>query len=149
MVVRGGEDAALVGGSDGSSPGRLLVANSGGEGGDAGLLDIVASGGTSEEALVANDSVDVGGGALEQIGEGAEVELGLLEVDVDLGAVLLGLGQEGEDTLKLEALGEVVGGLNLGLKSVQSVPRLGNGEAWSQTRPDQQTGPSWSKLDIE
>lgn len=149
MVVRGGEDAALVGGGDGRSPGGLLVADGSSEGGDASLLDIVAGRGTGEEALVANDGVNVGGGALKQVGEGAEVELGLLEVDVDLGALLLALGEEGEGTLKLEALGEVVGGLDLGLEGVQGVPRLSDGEAWSQARVNQQTGPSWSELDIK
>lgn len=129
VVVRGGENAALVGGSDGGSPGGLGETNGGGKGGDAGLLDIVASGSTGEETLVADDGVDVGGGALEQVGESAEVELGLLEVDVDLGAGLLALRQEGEGTLELQALGDVVGGLDLGLERVQGVPCLGNGEA--------------------
>lgn len=129
MVVRGGEDAALVGGSDGGSPGRLSEANGGGKGGDASLLNVVASGSTGEEALVADNGIDVGGGALEQVGEGAEVELGLLEVHVDLGTGLLALRQEGEGTLELQALGDVVGGLDLGLEGVQGVPCLGNGEA--------------------
>lgn len=149
VVVRGGEDTALVGGGDGRSPGGLLIADGSGEGGDAGLLDVVAGGGTSQETLVANDGVHVGGRALEQVGEGAEVELGLLEVDIDLGALLLALREQGEGTLKLEALGEVVGGLDLGLEGVQGVPRLGDGEAWSQARMNQQTGPSWSELDIK
>lgn len=129
VVVRGSKNGALVGGSDGGGPGGLLEADSGGKGGDAGLLDVVASSGTGQEALVADNGVDVGGGALEQVGEGAEVELGLLEVQVELGALLLRLGQEGEGTLQLEALGDVVGSLNLGLEGVQGVPRLGDGEA--------------------
>lgn len=129
VVVRGGENAALVGGSDGGSPGGLGEADGGGKGGDAGLLDVVASGSTGEETLVANNGVNVGGGALEQVGESTEVELGLLEVDVDLGAGLLALGQEGEGTLELQALGDVVGGLDLGLERVQGVPSLGDGEA--------------------
>lgn len=91
VVVRGSEDAALVGSSNGGSPGGLGEANGGGEGGDAGLLDVVSSGSTGEEALVTHNGVDVGGGALEKVGEGAEVELGLLEVHVDLGARLLTL----------------------------------------------------------
>lgn len=91
VVVRGGENAALVGGSDSGSPGGLGEANGCGKGGNAGLLDVVASGSTGEETLVADNGIDVGGGALEQVGEGAEVELGLLEVHVDLGAGLLTL----------------------------------------------------------
>lgn len=129
VVVRGGKDTALVGGSDGGGPGGLGEANGSGKGGNAGLLDVIASGGTGEEALVANNGVDVGGGALEQVGEGAEVELGLLEVNVDLGAGLLALRQEGEGTLELQALGDVIGGFDLGLECVQGVPRLGDGKA--------------------
>lgn len=149
VVVGSGEDAALVGGGDGSGPGGLLETNSGGKGGDAGLLDIVTGGGTGEEALVADDGVDVGGRALEQVGEGAEVELGLLEVQVELGALLLALGQEGEGTLELKALGDVVGGLDLGLEGVQGVPCLGDGKAWSYTYFYQQTSASRGKLNPE
>lgn len=78
---------------------------------------------------MADNGIDVGGGALDQVAEGAEVELGLLEVQVELCALLLRLGQEGEGALDLEALGDVVGGLNLGLKGVQGVPGLGDGDA--------------------
>lgn len=129
VVVRSGEDTALVGSSDGGSPGGLGEANSGGESGDSGVLDVVSSGSTGEETLVTDNGVNVGGRALEQVGEGAEVELGLLEVHVDLGALLLALRQEGEETLELQALGDVVGGLDLGLERVQGVPRLGDGKA--------------------
>lgn len=137
MVVGSGEDAALVGGGNGGGVGGVGVSDGGGEGGDASLLDVVAGGGTSQETLVAKDGVDVGGGALEQVEETTEVELGLLEGEVGLGALLLGLGQEGEDTLELQALGKVVGSLNLGLERVQGVPCLGDGDAWSDTRLDQ------------
>lgn len=148
VIVRGGEDAALVGGGDGGSPGRLGEADSGGEGGDAGLLDVVPSSSTGKETLVADNGIDVGGGALEQVGEGAEVEFGLLEVHVDLGARLLALRQEGEGTLELEALGDVVGGLDLGLERVQGVPRLCDGEAYGRGgRTDQQRCIAWGSQD--
>lgn len=138
VVVRSGEDAGLVGGGDGGGVGGVGETDGGGEGGDVGVLDVEAGRGTSQEALVADDGVDVGGGALEQVEEAAEVELGLLEVQVELGTLLLRLRQEGEGTLKLQALGEVVGGLDLSVKGIQGVPRLGEGDAWSGRNTDQQ-----------
>ena len=138
VVVGSGEDAALVGGGDGGGVGGVGETDGGGEGGDVGVLDVKAGRGTSQEALVADDGVNVGGGALEQVEEAAEVELGLLEVQVELGALLLRLRQEGEGTLELQALCEVVGGLNLGVEGVQGVPCLGEGDAWSWRNLDQQ-----------
>ena len=97
--------------------------------GNGGLLDVVASRGTSQEALVAQDGVNVGSGALEQVKEGTAVEVGLLEGQVQLGAAGVGGRQEGEDTLRLETLGKRVGKLNLGLEGVGSVPGRGDGKA--------------------
>ncbi len=48
---------------------------------------------------------------------------------VELGAAGLGGREEAEDALGLEALGEVVGHLDLGLERVGRVPRLGEGQA--------------------
>ena len=62
--------------------------------GDGRLLDIVRSLGTGEEALVTDDGVNVGGGTLGQVEEGASVDVGLLEVDVDALAVGLCGGME-------------------------------------------------------
>jgi hypothetical protein len=149
VVVRSSEDAGLVGGGDSSSVGGLCETDGGGEGGDLCVLDIEAGRGTSQEALMANDGVDVGGGALEQVEEAAEVELGLLEIQVELGALLLRLGQEGEYALELQALGKVVGGLNLGVEDIQGVPRLGKGDAWSWRNIDQQRLETRGKHDAE
>lgn len=149
MVVGSGEDAALVRGGDGGGVGGVGETDGGGEGGDVGVLDVKAGRGTSQEALVADDTVNVGDGALEQVEEAAEVELGLLEVQVELGALLLRLRQEGEGTLELQALGEVVGGLDLGVKGVQGVPRLGEGDAWSWRNNDQQQLATRSKHSAE
>ena len=129
VVVRSGEDAQVVSSGDGSAVGRGVVANGGGVAGDGSLLDIVAGGGTSEETLVADNGVNVGGRALEEVEESTAVEVALLEVEVELGAAGVGGGEEREDTLGLETLGEVVGHLDLGLKGVGSVPGLGEGQA--------------------
>lgn len=129
MVVGSGEDAQVVGGGDGGAVLGGDVADGGAVAGQGGLVDIVAGAGTGQEALVADDGVDVGGGALEEVEEGAAVEAGLLEEQVELGALGGGGGQEVEETLELEALGEGVADLNLGVEGVGGVPGLGQGEA--------------------
>jgi hypothetical protein len=50
------------------------------------------------------------------------VEVGLLEVQVQLGALGLGGRQEGAEQLGLEALGDGVVDLDLGVESIDSVP---------------------------
>lgn len=129
MVVRSGEDAQVVGGGDGGAVLGGDVADGGAVAGQGSLVDIVAGAGTGQEALVADDGVDVGGGALEEVEEGAAVEAGLLEEQVELGALGGGGGQEVEETLELEALGEGVADLNLGVEGVGGVPGLGQGQA--------------------
>lgn len=128
VVVRGSEDAQVVSGGDGSAVLGSSVADSSAVAGDSSLLDIVASRGTSEETLVADDSVDVGLGALEEVEESTAVETGLLEVEVELSTLGSGGGEEVEETLELEALGEGVVDLNLGVQGVGGVPGLGQGK---------------------
>lgn len=129
MVVRGSEDTQAVGGGDGGAVERSGVADGSAVGGQGGLVDVVASAGAGKEALVADDGIDVGGGALEEVKEGAAVEAGLLEVEVELGALAGGGREEVEETLKLEALGEGVVDLELGVEDVGGVPSLGEGQA--------------------
>jgi hypothetical protein len=128
VVVAGGEDREVVGGSDGS---RLLgkaVADSSGVLGDGSLLHIVATLSTDEEALVAENDVQVGSGALEEVEEGTGVQVGLLEVKVELGTLGLGGGQVLGEDLSLEALGDVVVQFELGVEGVGSGPGLGKGK---------------------
>lgn len=129
VVVAGGENAQVVGGGDSGVVGRGVVTDGQGVVGDLSLLDIKSSGTTGEETLVADKGIDAGGGALEEVDESAAVEVGLLELQVGLDTLGLGGGEEGEDTLGLETLGEGVGKLNLGLESVGGVPGLGDGHA--------------------
>lgn len=129
VVVGGGKDAHVVGCRDGGAVDGVLVTNGGRVAGDGGLLDIVASLATNNKTLVANDGVDIGGGALEQIKEGAEVECGLLEVGVELCAVGAGVGLEGGQDLGLEALGDVLVELELGVEGVEGGPGQGAGNA--------------------
>lgn len=131
VVVRGSKGAQVVGGSDGGVVTETSVAKGGAVAGESTLLDIEASRGSSEETLVADNGIDVGNGSLQEVEESAAVEDVLLEVQVELGAASLVGGQEAEDTLSLEALGDAVSQLNLGLEDVGSVPCLGKGEACS------------------
>jgi hypothetical protein len=132
VVVRGSEDGEVVSGSDGGAVLGSSVTDGGAVGSDGSLVHVVASGGTGEETLVADNGIDVGGGTLEEVEESAAVEVGLLEVEVELGAASSGGGEEAEETLELEATGKVVGKLKLGVESVGGVPGLGKSKAWSR-----------------
>lgn len=134
VVVASREEGQVVAGSDGSSVLSDAVADSSGVLGDSGLVDIVATLSTDEEALVAENSVEVSGGAVQQVEEGAGVHVGLLEVQVQLGALGLLGGQVLRQDLSLEALGNVVVQLQLGVESVGGGPRLGEGEACSRVK---------------
>lgn len=129
VVVGGSEDAEVVRGGDGSAVLGSSVADGGAVGGQGSLVGVIASRGTSEETLVADNGIDVGDGTLEEVEEGTAVEAGLLEVQVELGTLGSGGGQEVEETLKLEALGEGVADLELGVEGVGGVPGLGEGQA--------------------
>ena len=133
VVVRGGEEGQVVAGGDGSGVLGNAVADGSGVLGDGGLVDVVATLGTDQEALVAEDGVEVGGGAVQQVEEGAGVQVGLLEVQVELGTLgLLGGLVLGQD-LGLETLGNVVVQLKLGVEGVGGGPSLGEGKAWAGT----------------
>lgn len=129
VVVRGGEDAQVVRGSDGSAVLGSSVADGGAVGSQGSLVGIVASAGTGEETLVADNGINVSNGALEEVEEGTAVEAGLLEVKVELSTLGSSSGEEVEETLELEALGEGVGDLDLGVEGVGGVPGLGEGQA--------------------
>jgi hypothetical protein len=131
VVVAGREDGEVVAGSDGSRVLGKAVTNGSGVLGDGSLLDIVTTLGTDEEALVAKDDVKVGGGALQEVEESTGVKVGLLEVEVELGTLGLRGGQVLGEDLSLEALGDVVVELKLGVESIGSGPGLGEGEAYS------------------
>lgn len=133
VVVAGGEQRQVVAGGDGSGVLWNAVADGSGVLGDGSLGDIVATLSTDQEALVAENGVEVGSGAVQQVEEGAGVQVGLLEVEVELGTLgLLGGLVLGQD-FSLEALGNVVVQLKLGVQGVGGGPSLGQGEAWPGT----------------
>ena len=73
VVVARRKDADVVRRRDGGRVDVGLVADRGLVARDGGLLHVVARLGADEEALLAEDEVDVGHGALEQVEEGARV----------------------------------------------------------------------------
>ena len=128
MVVAGGEDAQVVAGGDGSGVLGNAVTDSSGVLGDGGLLDVVSTLSTDEEALVAENSVEVGGGAVQEVEEGTGVQVRLLEEEVELGTLGLLSGLVLGEDLGLETFGDVVVELELGVEGVGGGPSLGEGE---------------------
>ena len=131
LVVGGGEDAQGVGGSDSGVVERSGVTNSSAVLGDGGLLDVVADLTTNNEALVGNDGVgnSADGTSGGVVSEDTAVEVGLLEVEVDLLALVAGSRAEVGENLGLQAAGEGVVELDLGSKDIGGVPRLGDADA--------------------
>lgn len=86
--------------------------------GDSRLLDIIACFGADKETFVSKHGVNVGGGAFEEVEEGAEVEVGLLIVEIQFPAVgLFGWKVIGED-FGFEALGELVFKFDFGIERI-------------------------------
>ena len=93
------------------------------------FLDIVASLGTGEETVTAENGVSSEGGALEEVKVLTGVQTGLLVGGSEKSVLGLLLGDEGGDELELEALGDVVLELNVVAENVGSGPGLGEGDA--------------------
>lgn len=87
MVVSSGENAQVVCSSDGSSVLRSGISDSSAVVGNGSLLDIITGGSTSEEAILTDNGINVGSWALEEVEESTAVEVGLLEVQVELCAL--------------------------------------------------------------
>lgn len=129
MVVASSEEAEVVGGGDGSRVLWERVGDGSGVLGDGGLLDVITTLGTNQETLMAENGVEVGGGALQEVEEGTAVDVWLLEVEVQFGTLGLRVRNVLGKDFGLQALGNVVVKLKLGIKSISGVPGLGKGEA--------------------
>ena len=136
LVVGGGEDAQGVGGGNGGVVERGGVTDSGAVLGDGSLLDVVADLTTNNEALVGNNGIgeSANGTVGGVVSEDTAVEVGLLEVEVDLLALVAGSRAEVGENLGLQAAGEGVVELDLGSKNIGSVPRLGDADAYASCR---------------
>lgn len=129
VIVRGREDAEVVGGRDGGGVLGHAVADRGRVARDGGLLHVVRGLGPGQEALVPDHGVERRGRTPEQVEEGARVEVGLPEEEVHLSALGLRRRQEVRQHLGLEALGDAVVELELGVERVVRRPGLGQGQA--------------------
>jgi len=124
LVVRSGEDAQGVGGSETSVVGASGVAKSGGVLSDGSLLHIVSDLTTDEEAIMAKDNISDGAGSAAglEVSKSTGVEVGLLEVEVELLALVASSRVEVGENLSLQSRREGVVELDLGGQEVGGVP---------------------------
>ena len=127
MVVARREDAQVVGSCDGGSVASLAIAGREAVFRDGGFLYIVATFCADEKAFVTKSQVNVRYGPFEEINKGANVEIGLLVVEVELAAVGALRGHVVGEDLGFEAFRKVVFELELGVETVGGCPRLGQG----------------------
>lgn len=130
LVVRGSKDVQAVGGGDGSVVLRGGVSKCGRVLGDGGLLNIIAHLTTDHESLVAEDKVAVGAdlAAGLQVEESTAVEVLLLEVKIELLALVPGGRVEVGQDLALQSVGKGVIQFHLGSEQIGRVPGLGNAD---------------------
>ena len=123
MIITGSEDAQVAGCDNRSSVLGSDVSDGRRVSGDGSLLDTVTSGGTYQEAILADHSINVGGWALEEVEESAGVQVGLLESQVELsGGFGLCPRNDGTENLGLQALCDGLVELNLSVKAVGGGP---------------------------
>ena len=144
LVVRSGNDGEVLGADEGSGEGRGLVAETERVAGDGGLLDIVTSLTTNEEALVAGghvkDGVKVAVGKAV-VDESAGVDVGVLEGKVELLGGAVGLAGVPEVLeVDLDAGGGDVGELDLGVEERGGGPGLGDGNVCSRSTSQTEFG---------
>lgn len=128
VVVASSEEGEVVGGSDGSGVLRERVGNGGRVLGDSGLLDVITALGTDQETLMPENGIEVGSWALEEVEESTGVQVGLFEVEVQLGAFGVGVWEVLCEDLGFETLSNVVVQLELGVEGVVGGPCLGESE---------------------
>lgn len=129
MVVRCREDGEVGETVEGDGVGRGGVAEAEGVAGDGAGRDRVGRLGTEEEAVAADDGVGGEGRSLEDVEEGPGVDARLAVDGGDVGRLALGRGEEVTLDVELEALGDLVLELDLGLQDVRGGPGLGEGDA--------------------
>lgn len=86
---------------------------------------------------MAEDTVDVGNRALENVEESAGVEVRLLEVEIELGTEGLRLGGEVCDSFGFQSVGDLVVQLDFRLEDVCSGPHLGQRQACTMVKYQQ------------
>ena len=129
VVIRRGEDAQVVGGRDGCAVFGNTVADGSRVSGDRSLLHIIPGFSAYEETLVSQHSVDVGGWPFQEVEESTGLEVGLLEIKIELSTFGLRAWEELREELRLQTLGELVIQLNLSVQNVGGRPYLREGQA--------------------
>ena len=130
MVVARGEDAQVVGRLDRGGVLGKTVANGGRVLGDGRFLDVVTGLSANKKTLMSEHSVDVGGGSFEDIEEGAEVEVGLLVVEVQFSTVRLFGGQVVGKHFSLQTASELIFEFDFGVQRVCGGPGLRKTQAY-------------------
>jgi hypothetical protein len=131
MVVTCAEDLEVVRRRDGRGVRALRISRCESILGDRSFPDIIATLGADQETFVTECDVEGGGGALEQVGEQAGVDVGLLIEEVELAAVGSFSGQVVCEDFGLQALGDVVFEFEFGVEAVGGCPGLSQGETCS------------------
>lgn len=134
MVVGRSEDAQVVGGGDGARELNRRVSEGGRVAGQSSLLDIVSSLTTNNESLVSDNTVNSCvhvPACWVVVKEGTGVEGTLLEVEGELLGLWTILGGESAEELSLEASGDCVFKLELGVDQVLGRPCLSDGDSYS------------------
>ena len=93
------------------------------------LLHIISGLCSNQEPFMAENGIEVGGRALEQVEESAEMQIGLFVVDVKFASVGLFGGQVGGEDFGFEAFSELVFELGFGVETVGGGPGLRQGQA--------------------
>jgi len=125
VVIARGEDAQVVRRGNGCSVASLAVAGCEAVFCHGCFLDIIPTFRANQESFVAEGQVNGCDRALEEVDEGANVDVGLLVVEVELSAVGALCWHVVGDDLSLEAFGQVVFELELGIEAVGGGPCLG------------------------
>ena len=125
MVIARGEDAQVVRRRNSCSIASLAVAGREAVFRHGCFLDIIPTFRADQESFVAEGQVNGRDRALEEVDEGADVDVGLLVVEVELSTVGALCWQVVGEDLSFEAFGQVVFELELGVEAVGGGPCLG------------------------
>jgi len=131
MVITRGKDTQIIRRRHRRGIAPLTIPRREGVFGDGCFSDVVTTFRTDEEALVSQCDVEGCGGALEEVGEQAGVDVGLFVEEVEFAAVGGFGGEVGGQDLGFEALGQVVFEFELGVQAVGGGPGLSDGESRS------------------
>jgi len=129
MVIRGREGLEIVMSLDGSGVLRLGVSDCSSILCQLAIHDIISNVSSEEESLVGGDGISSEGRSLEQVEEGPRMERLLSIVQSDLGILIRQAGQERRAKLQLDAPGNLIVELDLGVERIGGGPALGQGDA--------------------